>query len=73
MPSAKDTDILMRKHQVAFARIDANEDQLIDYHEFLDAMPPHVREMRSPGEIRRWFDMLDTNKTGCVNIDEVRA
>jgi len=60
----------MRKHSVAFTRIDTNDDDLIDYHEFLDAVPPHVREMRSPREIRRWFDMLDKNKTGCVSIDE---
>ena len=74
MPSAKvDANILMRKHSVAFTRIDANDDQLIDYNEFLDAMPPHVREMRSPWEIKRWFDMLDKNKTGCVSIDEVFA
>ena len=54
-----------------FAEADANGDLQLEWEEFLNLQPQHVREKHSHEEIRSWFAAADVNKNGTVSINEL--
>ena len=55
---------------MSFADADANDDGVIEYDEFVAAMPAKVREKHTEEQMRSWFAMLDRDKGGKISRDE---
>ena len=62
--------VAMRKHSMAFAEADLNDDGFIDLEEFVSALPRTVREKHTETEIASWFKMLDRDGGGRISRDE---
>ena len=53
-----------------FAEQDEDGNERLDFEEFLAMQPRRVREMHSAEDIRRWFDLADTDGSGELSINE---
>lgn len=60
----------MRKHDLFFGRADTDGDGRLSFDEFLGAIPERVRQMHSLSEIQAWFNLIDTDKSGFVSMEE---
>jgi len=54
----------------AEAVLEADEDNSLTFDEFVAQLPTQVRKMRKTSEFRSWFDMLDKDGSGSVNMEE---
>lgn len=62
--------INIRQHSMHFSLADVNGDDTMDYDEFVESMPAHVRASNSPEQLRTWFEMIDLDGSGQVSRDE---
>lgn len=53
-----------------FADADKDGDQKLDYEEFVSMLPDVTRAKFSQADIRMWFDLADTDKSGELSISE---
>ena len=62
--------ILIRQHSMHFNEADTNNDNTMDYEEFVKSLPQHVRDSTPPDQLRTWFDMMDLDGSGEISRDE---
>jgi Ca2+-binding EF-hand superfamily protein len=65
-----DSAALIRQYQAFFQEADVNEDHELDWDEFYDALPSHVKQSHSQETIRSWFDTADLDMNGKVSLGE---
>lgn len=59
---------VVQQAAVAFLQADTNGDQMLDFEEFKEVLPPELRG--SDDEVKEIFDMCDADKSGTITQDE---
>lgn len=61
---------LVRCASLSFLAADANGDEDLEFHEFVNVIPAELREKSSAAALREIFDMADTNNDARISKDE---
>ena len=60
----------MRQHRDFLFDADTNCDGRLSFKEFVSALPKHLREQRPLPELRSWFNLIDSDGSGSVSLNE---
>ena len=61
----------MRQHRDFLFDADTNCDGRLSFKEFVSALPKHLREEQRPlPELRSWFNLIDSDGSGSVSLNE---
>lgn len=53
-----------------FHDADENDDGKVDFDEFANNLPAHIRKHHDLKQIETWFNLIDTNGSGFIDLDE---
>ena len=67
---AEEARLYMRQHQLSFAEADADENNELDFEEFINVLPPQTTKWHSRTEIREWFKIADVDGDGVLSLTE---
>ena len=62
--------MLARQHSMFFTEADANNDGVLDFNEFVAALPEGIRQSTPNAELERLFQVLDKDGSGSISRDE---
>ena len=57
----------------AFMQYDQDQNQSLDFNEFMAMMAPEIRQKHSVAEIQSWFNAIDKDNSGTVSPNEFFA
>ena len=57
----------------AFMQYDQDQNQSLDFNEFMAMMAPEIRQKHSVAEIQSWFNAIDKDNNGTVSPNEFFA
>ena len=56
-----------------FMQYDQDQNQSLDFNEFMAMMTPEIRQKHSVAEIQSWFNTIDKDNNGTVSPNEFFA